>query len=73
MAKKIIGGIGSLLGIGGKKKSAATPTTTPADAKGPKVTLLSADEAARADPRRPKRPPTVGLYGAPTILADKLG
>lgn len=38
MAKKIIGGIGGLLGIGGKKKKAETPA---AEQKGPIVTPLA--------------------------------
>lgn len=39
MAKKILKGVGGLLGIGGKKKAASTSTT--AEQKGPIVTQLA--------------------------------
>lgn len=43
MAKKIIGGLGGILGIGGSKKKSAASTTTGTEQKGPIVTRLGPD------------------------------
>lgn len=70
MATKILGGIGSLLGIG-KKKAEPAPAA-PEAKKGPIITQLpgaptiSTPLAARRRTGRATAP-------SPTILADKLG
>lgn len=67
MAKKIFKGIGSLLGIGKKKKAEPAPA---AEQKGPIITPLGG--APAPDPRRRRVGTKRGLV-EPTILSDKLG
>ncbi len=65
MAKKIIGGIGGLLGIGGKKKKAEAAATT--EQKGPVITQLAPGTTA-PNMRRRLTNAQVG-----TVLNTKLG
>lgn len=68
MGKKILGGAGKLLGIGGKKQAAAaaaaTSTAMPAEQTGPVIKQLGLPGTVA--PRR-------RLNSAGTILSDKLG
>lgn len=69
MAKKIFRGVKKMFG-GGKKKTAA-PT---AAADGPQTRALTADEAAKFDPRKRKTAtPQPRLGGMMTLLSDRLG
>lgn len=68
MAKKIIGGIGSILGLKKKKKADAAAAVQPA--KGPIIKQLGSVEAPAAN--------LAALLArrrgdSPTILSDKLG
>ena len=69
MAKKIIGGVGSLLGLNKKKKKAPEE---PAEQKGPIIKPLAANDH-RLTKRRGFIRGVSRAVGAPTILSDKLG
>jgi hypothetical protein len=61
--------------FGKKKKAAPAPAAEAApteNAPKPRVTLLSAEEATRMDPKRRKFAPTLAS-GLETILSAKLG
>ena len=70
MAKKIFKGVKSIFG-GGKKKAAAAATP----ANGPRTRALTADEAAKANPRgnRGTSSSAPRLGGFATLLSDRLG
>lgn len=62
MADKIIGGVGHLLGIGGKKKAAA-PAAPAAEQKGPIITKLGAPNGPESIRRRLISQAAPGLFG----------
>jgi hypothetical protein len=70
MASKILGGIGSIFGIGGKKKAAAATPTAEA-ASGPIIKSLNPTQEQIKKIGLKKL--VGGNVGAPTILSDKLG